>query len=296
MSSASTNNTNSKLAFVKADTKVSSYDTFSSFLIASLVIVGFFATILSLIWLTTTFKYDMPREIILVEPLGDDGDDKPEGFEDDALDPGVDDFPEVETPQLAQALEAVTDAVSSVKASLAERSGDAAVNGAGGGYGSREGGSSGNGSGIIPEYKRWKINYQAEDIETYKRQLSQWEIDIGVLNRNSDDVFRVQNPAGNTNVVTSSRTQESDSLYFAHIKPRMKRWDEVIASGAGVNIEEVNMIQFYSDKARMRIRQQEAEMLDADGREAKDIRATIIRLASSDGSFDFIVDQIKYAN
>ena len=284
----------SKLTFVKADTKVSGYDKLSGFLVAALLIVGFLTTILALIWVTSTFNYDTPAGYKLVEQAGDDGDDKPEGFEDDAFDPGVDDFPEVETPQLAQALEAVTDAVSSVKATLAKRTGNAAVSGAGGGYGSRQGGPSGSPNGTIPEYKRWKINYKADDIDTYKKQLSFWEIEIGVLRLDNDDVFRVSDPGGAPKVVKSNRGSEGQSLFFSHIKPLMMRWDETIARQAGVNTQEVNMIQFYSAKARQRIREQEAKILAADGRTAKEIRSTIIKLTKIDNGYDFIVDQINY--
>ena len=285
----------SRFNFVKAETKVSRYDLVSAMLLSSLVIVGFFATILGLIWFTSTFKQHAPAGYELVENIGDDGDEKPEGFEDDAFDPGVEDFPEVETPQLAQALEAVSDAVSTVKANLADRSGNAAVSGAGGGFGSREGGPGGGGEGV-PEYKRWKISYKAEDIETYKRQLSFWKINIGVLKRDSDEVFRVNDPAGQANVIPTNRTNEGTSLYFAHTKQRMMRWDEAIAVAAGVNTGDSNLIQFYSNEARARIREQEAKLLATDGRTIKDVRATLLRLVETDDGFDFVVDQINYRN
>jgi len=285
----------SRFKFVKADTRVSRYDVVSALLVASLLIIGFLTVILGLIWVTSNFNYDQQTTYEQIEAPGAEGDEKPEGFEDDAFDPGVEDFPEVETPQLAQALEAVSDAVSSVKANLADRSGSAAVSGAGKGYGSREGGP-GGGSDVLPEYRRWKITYKAEDIDTYKRQLSFWKIDIGILKRNSDDVYRVNDPAGPANVIPTNRTNEGKSLYFAHTKQRMMRWDEAIAVAAGVNTEETNLIQFYSNEARARIREQEAKFLATDQRATRDIRSTMIRLVEIDGGFDFVVDQINYNN
>jgi len=284
-----------RFRFVKADTKVSRYDLVSALLVSSLIIVGFFATILGLIWITSTFNYDTQTGFVPVENIGADGDEKPEGFEDDAFDPGVEEFPEVETPQLAQALEAVSDAVSTVKANLADRSGNAAVSGAGAGYGSREGGPGGGGEGV-PEYRRWKINYKAEDIDTYKKQLSFWKIDIGVLKRNNDEVYRVNDPAGPVKVIPTNRTNEGTSLYFAHTKQRMMRWDQAIAAAAGVNTEDSNLIQFYSPEARRRIQEQEAKLLAIDERTVNDIRSTIIRLVATPEGFDFVVDQINYRN
>jgi len=178
---------------------------------------------------------------------------------------------------------------------LADRSGNATVSGAGAGYGSREGGPGGGGEGV-PEYRRWKISYKAEDIETYKRQLSFWKINIGVLKRNSDEVFRVNDPAGQANVIPTTRTNEGTSLYFAHTKQRMMRWDEAIAVASGVNTDESNLIQFYSAEARQRIREQEAKLLAIDERTVTDIRSTMIRLVEVDDGFDFVVDQINYRN
>jgi hypothetical protein len=148
----------------------------------------------------------------------------------------------------------------------------------------------------VPEFKRWKISYKAEDIDTYKRQLSFWKIDIGVLKRNTDEVYRVNDPAGPANVIATNRVNEGKSLYFAHTKQRMMRWDEAIASAAGVNTDDTNLIQFYSAEARKRIREQEAKFLAGDERTIKDVRSTMIRLVEVDGAFDFVVDQINYRN
>ena len=217
----------SKFGYVKSDTTVSSYDRLSAILIACITIIGFMTTILFLIWLTTDVDYSAPTQLAEITEIGDTGDEKPEGFEDDAFEPGVEEFPEVETPQLAQSIEAVTDAVSSVRANSEKVSGDAAQMGKGKGFGAREGGPGGGGGDGIPEFKRWKINYEAADIGTYKQQLSFFGIDIGVVRRDNDDVYRISDPAGKAEVIKSSRANEK-SLYFAHIKKRMMRWDQAI--------------------------------------------------------------------
>lgn len=285
----------SKFRYVKSDTQVSSYDRLSAILIASITIIGFMTTILFLIWLTTDVDYTAPTQGAEIIDIGDTGDEKPEGFEDDAFEPGVEEFPEIETPQLAQAIEAVTDAVSSVRANSEKVSGDAAEMGKGKGFGAREGGPGGGGGEGIPEFKRWKINYEAPDIDTYKRQLSFFNIDVGVVRRTDDDVFRIKDPAGKSEVVKTNRAQEK-SLYFAHIKRRMMRWDEAIAEDSGVDTEDANLIQFYPEKARLRIRQQEAAFLNKDQRQLKDIRQTVIKLVAVGDGFDFVVEDVVYRN
>ena len=286
---------NSKFGYVKSDTTVSSYDRLSAILIACITIIGFMTTILFLIWLTTNVDYSAPTQLADITEIGDTGDEKPEGFEDDAFEPGVEEFPEVEIPQLAQAIEAVTDAVSSVRANSEKVSGDAAQMGKGKGFGAREGGPGGGGGEGLPEFKRWKINYEAADIETYKKQLSFFGIDIGVVRRDNDDVFRISDPAGKAEVIKSTRANEKN-LFFAHIKRRMMRWDETIAASVGVDSQDANLIQFYPDKARARIRAQEAQFLAKDQRKLADIRQTIIKLATLSEGFDFVVEDVVYRN
>lgn len=285
----------SKFGYVKSDTTVSSYDRLSAILIACITIIGFMTTILFLIWLTTNVDYSAPTQLADITEIGDTGDEKPEGFEDDAFEPGVEEFPEVEIPQLAQAIEAVTDAVSSVRANSEKVSGDAAQMGKGKGFGAREGGPGGGGGEGLPEFKRWKINYEAADIETYKKQLSFFGIDIGVVRRDNDDVFRISDPAGKAEVIKSTRANEKN-LFFAHIKRRMMRWDETIAASVGVDSQDANLIQFYPDKARARIRAQEAQFLAKDQRKLADIRQTIIKLATLSEGFDFVVEDVVYRN
>ena len=99
------------------ETNVSAYDQLNGALISCIILVGFLVTVLFLLWVTSVYDFSKKAAVSLeyLEPFGNE---KPEGFEDDVMEPGVEEFPEVETPQLKDALEAVTDAVSSIRANL----------------------------------------------------------------------------------------------------------------------------------------------------------------------------------
>ena len=230
------------------ETKVSSYDLLNSMLIASIIVVGFLVTVLFLIWLTTAFDFSRRREPRVLE-VSEQGNEKPEGVADDELDPGVEEFPELETPQLATAIESVTEAVSSVKASLENRSGDAAQMGRGSGFGSREGGP-GTGGGGIPEYKRWIINYESENIETYAQQLTFFDIDVGVIHKTTPEIWRVHDVGKSPSVIKTNRQTENETVRFMHKKPRMRRWDQTLAKRQGINLENTIVAQFYPEKTR----------------------------------------------
>lgn len=275
--------------------KTSNYDRLSAALTSLVMLIGFVVTCLFLIWLTSVFNFDQRAATpFLDNNPGEDGNDKPEGFEDDELEPGVEDFPEIETPALAEALEAVSDAVSTVQANSEHVSGDAAVMGKGGGYGSRDGGPSGSGDGI-PDYKRWKISFEVNDVETYKRLVDHFEIHVGVVSPDSEDIWRVSNVSGRAQVSESNRKAEAKILHVKHSKPRLRNWDFDIAKDAGVPISKRSvLVQFYTPALRTNIRRLEAEYLAQADRELRDVRKTFIRVEPTSGGFEFTIDRCEY--
>jgi hypothetical protein len=274
------------------ETKASSYDKLNAALIACIILAGFVFTALFLIWLTTAFDFSR-RAAGPIVSANEMGDSKPEGVADDILEPGVEEFPEVETPQLANALEAVTDAVSSVRASLEKRSGDAAQMGTGRGYGSREGGPGIGGDGI-PEYKRWIINYETDDINTYAKQLSFFNIDIGVIHQTRNDIWRVHDVGGTPSVVKTNRERENETLRFAHKKMRMQRWDQQLCQRAGVDLTNTIQAQFYSEEARGTIRAAEAAALEGTGKTLVEVKNTIFKVVPTGNGFEYVVIDILY--
>lgn len=277
---------------LNVETKASAYDRLSAALFALILLFSFLFCILFLIWLTSVF--DFSRRLagpIVVANL--EGDSKPEGVADDILEPGVEEFPEVETPQLANSLEAVTDSVSSVRASLEKRSGDAEQAGRGSGYGSREGGPGTGGDGI-PEYKRWVINYEADDILTYAQQLNFFKIDIGVIHQTRNDIWRLGQPGAQNTVTKTNRQLEDQTLRFQHKRPRMRRWDEELCRRAGIDLSNTIQSQFYGESTRNIIRQAEAAALAKAGRKLNEVRNTVFKVVPSGDGFEFAVIDIVY--
>lgn len=274
------------------ETKASAYDKINAILIAALLLFGFLFATLFLIWITTAF--DFSRVTTGVTPVQNDpGDEKPKGEADDVLEPGVEEFPEVETPQLANALEAVTDAVSSVRASLEKRSGEAAQMGRGSGYGSRDGGDGSGGDGV-PEYKRWKIAYEASDINVYSDQLRSLNIDIGVVHQTKPDIWRLHNPGAGSDVKRTSRESENKSLYFTHAKERLRRWDQQLCRRANMDLSNTIQCQFYPESTRVMLRKVEADALVGTGKNLVDVRNTFFKVVPGNGGFVFEHVEFKF--
>ena len=278
----------------KVQSRTTAYDRLSAWLTALVMLIGFLVATLFLIWLTSVFNFDnrVPVAIDQSQP-GADGNEKAEGFEDDALDPGVEDFAEVEAPQLAEALEAVSNAVSSIRANPNKVSGDAVAMGTGSGFGNREGGPSGTGNNV-PDYQRWKIIYEVDNIGTYKRQLDFFGIQVGVLASQTEDVWTVSNVSTSVDLKKTDRKGQRGILGFYHEKLRMKKWDQQIARGAGVSVDGNVMVQFYPQKTRAIIAQVEAEYLASVGKELKDVLRTNLTVEESGAGFAFTVQGCVY--
>lgn len=277
---------------LSVETKSSTYDRVNAILVATLVMFGFLFAVLFLIWVTSVVDFSRRTEGPIIVTGEDPGEDKPKGEADDAEDPGVEEFPEVETPQLANALEAVSDSVSSVQGALEKRSGSAKQMGRGSGFGSREGGGSG-GDGI-PEYKRWIINFSAADTDTYAKQLSFFLIDIGVVSEVKQSIKRLVDPAGAKRVINSNRKTEGKNIYFVHKKQRFLAWDRVLANRAGIDTDEALTVQFYNDNTRQIIRGVEAKKLQEVGKTLADVKNTFFKVVPSGNGYKFEVTEIIY--
>jgi hypothetical protein len=278
---------------LNVETKSSSYDQVNAFLIAGLVLFGFLFSVLFLIWLTTIVDFSRRTEGPIVVAADEPGNEKPKGEADDMEDPGVEEFPEVETPQLANALEAVTNAVSSVQGALEKRSGTAKAMGRGAGFGSRDGGPGSGGDGI-PEYKRWIINFSSSDVDTYAGQLSHFNIDIGVVSDVKQDITRLADPGGAKNVIRSNREAEKKSLYFIHKKQRFRVWDKGIAKQAGISTDSAITVQFYPEPTRQQLRVAEAAALKEAGKTLVEVKNTYFKVVSDGDGYKFQVERMVY--
>jgi hypothetical protein len=278
---------------LNVQTKSSAYDQINAFLISGLVLFGFLFSVLFLIWLTTIVDFSRRTEGPIVTAVDEPGNEKPKGEADDMEDPGVEEFPEVDTPQLANALEAVTNAVSSVQGALEKRSGTAAQMGKGAGFGSRDGGPGSGGDGI-PEYKRWIINFSSADVDTYADQLSHFKIDIGVVNNVKSNITRLADPGGSKRVIQSNREAEKKNLYFIHKKQRFRVWDQGIAKQAGISTSEAITVQFYPEATRQLLRIAEAQALKTAGKTLVEVKNTFFKVVADGNGYKFEVERMLY--
>ncbi len=226
---------------------------------------------------------------------GEPGDPRPLGVGDDAEDPGIIEFYEIETPQLADAVEAVTDAPSRLRGMLGEFDGTEELMGKGRGLGSRTGGGGGGGGGSA---ERWSIEYESENIGKYVDQLVAFGVEIGFVSKVTPRVEVLIDLQTSPSIRTTTKEQER-RIYFIHSNSVLKSWDLRLASNAGVNPEGKIMVQFYPPETTARMLQLEAAEaitrgIDPDPAKIQQqmlqkIQRTTFRVREAGNSFEYYV-------
>lgn len=249
--------------------RVSRYDHVNSLLIASIIVFGFLVFGLAVVWL-----FGGDRNFQYAPPIGDSAEliVKEEGNVDDPA------FDEVvkgsNSTDLQTALESIENAISQVKASDGP-------NGLGihGIPGPRNPGPP---DPITPSsfVKRWKVNLEVSDIDQYKKQLDHFGIEICLVHPTEQNVWRLGSLSTAMEVTESSRDKENGakSVYFAHKKPTLQKWDRKIAIEAGLNPEGKLIIQRYPKQLIAQIMELETEKLKELGRKLEEVSQTRIQL------------------
>ncbi len=162
--------------------RISRFDIVTSFFMALILFIGAFVTMLFIIWLTSRFSFAPSDRLNRSSRIRPDGARIAEGFERDFEPPGAEEVEELMEPTLQDTIEAVTDAVSSVAASLVTTDTAATATTSGTGAGdSRPPGPEGEGEDIIPRFERWQLEFTAKGIKPYAQQLDFHKIELGVV-------------------------------------------------------------------------------------------------------------------
>lgn len=274
-----------------ADIKVSTYDRVSAGLWALILIFGVLALIVVMMWLQLQSKKRAGADQMLIVPIlapGEIGEDKPLGIGDDAEDPGVEDFPEVEIPQLADAVEAVTDAPSRVRGMLAAVDGTEVEMGKGRGLGSRGGGGGGGGGGSA---ERWSIEYESENYPKYLEQITSFGVEIGFVSKVTDQVEIIYDLTTEPKIRTTTKIGER-RVFFIHANSKLRQWDQRVSQSAGVKLPGKIMCQFYPKTVTARLAALEAAEAQRRGMQIAQIKRTLFKVRDAGGNFEYYVADI----
>ncbi len=277
----------------RAKLRISQFDIVTSFFMALILFIGTFVTILFIVWLTSRWSFPpQPIEPIIENPAGRG--ENPEGFERDFEPPGAEEVEELMEPTLAETLEAVTDAVSTVAASLTTTDSNAVASTQGTGAGdSRPPGPPGEGEDIIPRFERWQLQFSARSLNAYAQQLDYYKIELAAIGGSIQGVDIANNLAGNPQK-RRVPSKEEKRLYFMWNAPGpLMQYDRQLLQKAGVPLPNRSMLKFIPPELENQLAVIELEYARQHGHNSvTEIAKTIFQSKAASGGYAFeVIDQ-----
>lgn len=276
-------------ALENSELKVSAYDQFTSLLVALLIVVGFFVTILVLLWLTTRV-YLRPQTVpVTLEDFGEGGEDAM-GVAEELEPPGVDELPDVTEPQVAETIEAITEAISTQEAALVAMDGNSNVMGKGSGLGDHRSAGPGGG-GKRPERR---INYITTSLEEYANQLDFFEIELGVMRAGNDRIEYASNLSKSPVTRTGPVETEKRSFFLWRGNDPLAAFDRQLLEKAGIQVAGGVVIQFWSAPSWQLILHAEKDHAEASNFQRTSVRRSEFGVKPVGGRYEIFVMHQDY--
>lgn len=261
--------------------KVSAYDRVSSMIVALLVMVGSIVAMLGVVWWTSQLlTRPASQEVFLVE---EEGEETNEQDAREVQEPGLEDLALVE-PDVQETLAAVTDAVSSISASLDAIETAVSTRGQGG-----EGRKAG--SGVIPRWQRWEVRFLSTTLESYAKQLEFFGIELAAMGGGKAGVDYAAFDKGRIVRRQSSEGDEDKRLYFVWQGGRFQQQDRTLLAQAGINTQGRITCQFFPPQLENTLAVLEQKQLG--GKPLKQVKRTVFAVRPQGSGFEFYVVEIQ---
>ncbi|MDA1051305.1 MAG: hypothetical protein O3C40_12615 [Planctomycetota bacterium] len=275
---------------------VSRFDQVASLVVALLIMVGVTVLGMFIIWLTARLVF-VPRSVPvrLVENVPGRG-DHAEGFERDLEAPGMEEMPELAEPQLEAAMEAMTEAVSSVAAAMdsVAMPSDATSKGEGGMGDNRPPGPLGDGDDIIPRWERWEIRFESSSEAAYARQLDAFKIELGAAGGGKKNVDYARNLTKGKPDTYSGPGDKEQRLYMTWRGGNLQRFDQNLLRKAGVNTANRLLMQFYPEKLEDELAWIEMEYATKQKKTVQEFLKTVFELKPKGNTWEFFVAEMRF--
>ncbi|MEM7455783.1 MAG: hypothetical protein AAF456_15630 [Planctomycetota bacterium] len=269
------------------DTRVSGYDRFNATLLSLILIGSFFVLILAMVYfssltkpvahaftatpvttVTTCIEQDLPADSVAT--------------------PDRNEFP-TETVDLLTIIDHTTEAVSTVSASGTQ---EGLAEGAGGQEEERSVPAGREEPEIIPDYRRWVVDYHEDDLAIYAAQLDHLGIILGVVRLSENEIVLIEDISETASSRITTRRDMSDWLRFEHRKPAMRRWDSRLVERAGVSLSDSAVVQFFPDELRVHMSEIEAALLDSRDISLEQVQRTFFKIETDESGVRIVVSDI----
>jgi hypothetical protein len=274
----------------KYELRVNWYDRVSSLLVALLVICS--STVGGLVIVYFARRLYETQVAIPIQPVT--AASRPAeaalGLKRDIEPPGIEEVPELIEPQLQDTLSALSTAVTTKSALLADDDIDAELDpGHGSGLGDNRQAGAGGGAG--PQEPRREIRFEPESLDHYAQWLDFFGIELGVLG-SDNKVYYAYNLSQAKPAVRVGEPAQEQRLYMNPTDSQFAAFDRQLAAKAGIAEKGQIILQFYPPPTQAILYQLEQQR--AAGRKPEQIRHTVFRVKPSGKGFEFSVEEQSY--
>lgn len=273
----------------------------SSLLVSIAVLLGGAVGMLFMMFLMQMdWSRQEPQLTLEVERIAGRGDNAA-GFERDFDPPGADEVEQLSEPAMEQTLQMVTDAISSIAASMDTINSATSMSGEGTGKGdSRPPGPEGEGVDGVHRGERWELKFSARDRKAYANQLEAFGIELAAIGGGVATIDYATN-LGKTPTPRSGTRDEEKRLFFTYITNNaLMQYDKALLQAAGVNIRDRTILKFIpkniEDSLALAEKAYYLEKRSKDFR-VSDIAKTIFECRpGKSGKFEWVVIDQRYRN
>ncbi len=212
-----------------------SVDKVAGLLLSLAIMIGLAVVMLGGIYMVSTFKPEPLPIVILEEERVAGRGDHAAGFERDLEPPGSEEVEQITEPTIDQTLQNISEAVSTLSATLDTMA--TSASGAGSGKGdSRPPGPEGEGDDIIPRFDRWELRFSARDLKSYASQLDFFKIELAAIGGGFPNVDYATKLSGAPQS-KKGKGEDEKRLYFMNRRdgPLLK-YERDLISKAGIPV------------------------------------------------------------
>jgi|GEM_PF-1299970 len=225
--------------------QANSADGISSLLLTIAVMLGAAVAMLFMLFLMQMDWTRQTQSLTLeVEQIAGRG-DHAAGFERDFDPPGADEVEQLTEPAMEQTIQMVTDAISSIAASMDTITSATSLSGEGTGKGdSRPPGPEGEGVDGVHRGERWELKFSARDRKAYATQLEAFGIELAAIGGGIATIDYASN-LGKTPTPRSGTRDQEKRLFFTYVTNNaLMQYDKALLQAAGVNIRDRTILKF----------------------------------------------------
>ncbi|KLU06094.1 putative transmembrane protein [Rhodopirellula islandica] len=149
---------------------------------------------------------------------------------------------------------------------------------------------------IIPRFKRWQIDWRANDLKEYARQLDHLGIELGVVGGTRPGVDLVNQFSSNPQARYLDDSSEEKRLYFLWTRPSpLQRFEERLLIQAGVSTRDRQILKLIPGELEVQLATLELRHAVKAGHDSVDeIANTVFECVSKSGGFELRVVSQRY--